>query len=113
MNLVAKEYVAAKNDRNGVLVLSYFTGAARELSQALLINPHDTETFADTLAAALTIDVEERGWRMRTLRDTVERNNIYRWAGTMLTTLASLRGDTGTSLREAEVLPPTPFPLEL
>jgi trehalose 6-phosphate synthase len=92
MNLVAKEYCAAINDGNGVLVLSRFTGAARELSKALLINPYDVETFADTLATALEMGVEERTSRMHALRDTVERNNIYRWAGKILTTLASLYG---------------------
>ncbi|HEV8712635.1 MAG TPA: trehalose-6-phosphate synthase [Candidatus Binatia bacterium] len=59
MNLVAKEYIAAKNDKSGVLVLSCFTGAARELDQALLINPYDTEMVADTLAAALMMNKEE------------------------------------------------------
>jgi trehalose-6-phosphate synthase len=90
MNLVAKEYVAAKNDHEGVLVLSRFTGAARELDQALLINPYDTETFANTLAAALDMEGEERKNRMHHLRDTVKSNNIYRWAGKILTTLDSL-----------------------
>jgi len=90
MNLVAKEYIAAANDRNGVLVLSRFTGAARELGQALLINPYDTETCADTLAAALGMEVEEQSNRMRALRDTVEKNNIYRWAGKILTALIAL-----------------------
>jgi trehalose 6-phosphate synthase len=90
MNLVAKEYVAAKNDLKGVLVLSRFTGAARELDQALLINPYDTETFANTLAAALDMEGEERKNRMHQLRDTVKVNNIYRWAGKILTTLESL-----------------------
>jgi len=90
MNLVAKEYVAAKNDHEGVLVLSRFTGAARELDQALLINPYDTETFANTLAAALDMESEERKNRMHHLRDTVKSNNIYRWAAKILTTLDSL-----------------------
>jgi len=90
MNLVAKEYVAAKNDEDGVLVLSRFTGAARELDQALLINPYDTETFADTLAAALDMDISEREARMHRLRDTVKSNNIYRWAGKILSALAAL-----------------------
>lgn len=90
MNLVAKEYVAAKNDREGVLVLSRFTGAARELDQALLINPYDTETFADTLVTAFSMEGEERAVRMQRLRDTVKSNNIYRWAGKILTTLDSL-----------------------
>jgi trehalose 6-phosphate synthase len=103
MNLVAKEYVAAMNDENGVLVLSPFTGAAREFSQALLVNPYDTETFADTLATALSMDREERISRMRALRDTVAQNNIYRWAGKVLTTLASLSSDASSGLRGTDL----------
>jgi trehalose 6-phosphate synthase len=95
MNLVAKEYIAAKNHANGVLVLSQFTGAARELHQALLINPYDTESFADAVHAALTMDCEERTSRMRALRTIVEKNNIYRWAGKVLSTLALLRSESG------------------
>jgi len=105
MNLVAKEYIAAVNDRNGVLVLSRFTGAARELSQALLINPYDTETFADTLAAALAMEVEERSSRMHALRDTVEKNNIYRWAGKILTALTSLHEGSRVGPPAGEMVP--------
>jgi trehalose 6-phosphate synthase len=90
MNLVAKEYIATKNDKDGVLVLSRFTGSARELDQALLINPYDTEAFADILAMALDMDVAEREARMHRLRDIVKSNNIYRWAGKILTALAAL-----------------------
>jgi trehalose 6-phosphate synthase len=105
MNLVAKEYIAAANDEDGVLVLSRFTGAARELSQALLINPYDIEAFADTLAVALEMDLQERASRMRALRDTVEKHKIYRWAGKVLTTLSSLPGDTRVSVQGVEVFP--------
>ncbi|NOT57215.1 MAG: trehalose-6-phosphate synthase [Deltaproteobacteria bacterium] len=93
MNLVAKEYVAAHQDGEGVLVLSRFTGAARELQQALLINPYDTEAFADTLAQALAMDPVERRARMAGLRETVANNNIYRWAGKVLSTLFALRSN--------------------
>lgn len=92
MNLVAKEYVAARADGTGVLVLSRFTGAARELQQALLINPYATEEFADTLASALEMDLDERRARMEALRATVTSNNIYRWAGKVLSTLFILQG---------------------
>jgi trehalose 6-phosphate synthase len=92
MNLVAKEYVAARSDGNGVLVLSRFTGAARELQQALLINPYDTEDFSDTLVRALEMDSNERRARMGALRETVANNNIYRWAGKVLSTLFTLQG---------------------
>jgi trehalose 6-phosphate synthase len=91
MNLVAKEYVAARSDGNGVLVLSRFTGAARELQQALLINPYDTEDFCDTLVRALEMDLGERRTRMGALRETVANNNIYRWAGKVLSTLFTLQ----------------------
>ncbi len=111
MNLVAKEYIAAKNDQNGVLVLSRFTGAARELSQALLINPYDTETFADTLAAALVMDLEERVSRVHALRSTVAGNNIYRWAGKVLSTLAALRSDPEHRFQEADGPYAPPLPL--
>ena len=92
MNLVAKDYVAARSDGNGVLVLSQFTGAARELQQALLINPYNTEDFADTLAKALEMNLGERRVRMEALRETVANNNIYRWAGKVLSTLLTLQG---------------------
>jgi trehalose 6-phosphate synthase len=84
MNLVAKEYVAAHRDLRGVLVLSRFTGAARAMTDALLVNPYATDEFASTLYAALTMEAEEQEYRMRRLRADVQENNIYRWAGRML-----------------------------
>jgi trehalose 6-phosphate synthase len=85
MNLVAKEFVAARDDRRGVLILSPFTGAARELPEALLVNPYATDAFADALNAALTMPVEEQQRRMQRLRAQVAEHNIYRWAGLLLT----------------------------
>ncbi|OGW86485.1 MAG: trehalose-6-phosphate synthase [Omnitrophica bacterium RIFCSPHIGHO2_02_FULL_46_11] len=87
MNLVAKEFVAARSDADGVLILSQFTGASRELPDALLINPYDYESFADTIAQALELPKEERERRMRKMREAVEQNNIYRWAGKVLSQL--------------------------
>lgn len=84
MNLVAKEFVAAREDLEGVLVLSQFTGAARELTDALLINPYAIDEFAEALFVALTMPPDEQRLRMRRLRDQVGDNNIYRWAGTLL-----------------------------
>jgi len=84
MNLVAKEFVAARDDFQGVLVLSQFTGAARELSDALQINPYAIDEFAEALYAALTMPAEEQEQRMRRMRSQVEDNNIYRWAGMLL-----------------------------
>jgi trehalose 6-phosphate synthase len=85
MNLVAKEFVAARDDRQGVLILSPFTGAAREMPEALLVNPYATDAFADALNAALTMPAEEQQRRMRRLRAQVAEHNIYRWAGLLLT----------------------------
>jgi alpha,alpha-trehalose-phosphate synthase [UDP-forming] len=111
MNLVAKEYVAARSDGSGVLVLSRFTGAARELHQALLINPYDTEDFTDTLAKALEMDPDECRARMEALRETVANNNIYRWAGKVLSTLFALQGSRYLTRRkdEEERTPPVPI----
>jgi alpha,alpha-trehalose-phosphate synthase [UDP-forming] len=91
MNLVAKEYVAAKQDNEGVLILSEFAGAARELSEALVINPYDTEQFADAICYAVEMSREERHQRMQRMRQVVEEHNVYRWAATLLTELAATR----------------------
>src|SRR6185437_15270740 len=79
MNLVAKEYVASRTDEDGVLVLSSFTGAARELTSALLVNPFSVDEMADAVRTALTMPRGERVRRMRALRKTVQQNNIFRW----------------------------------
>lgn len=90
MNLVAKEFVAAKNDLNGVLILSEFAGAARELGDALIINPYDTEQFATAIQQALAMTLEERRERMSRMRRQVEENNIYRWAANFLAELTAV-----------------------
>jgi trehalose 6-phosphate synthase len=90
MNLVAKEFVAARTDERGVLVLSHFTGAARELTEALLINPYDVDEFAEALRRALLMPCEEQQRRMRRLRRQVADNNIYRWAGMLLSQAGKL-----------------------
>lgn len=92
MNLVAKEFIAARTDLRGVLVLSHFTGAARELTDALLINPYDLDEFAETLARALQMPKEKQEQRMRRLRQQVIDNNIYRWAGMLLSQAGKLLG---------------------
>jgi trehalose 6-phosphate synthase len=84
MNLVAKEFIASRTDLRGALVLSRFTGASRELTDALLINPYDVTQFAEALHQALTMPPEEQERRLRRLRAIVEDNNIYRWAGMLL-----------------------------
>jgi len=92
MNLVAKEFVAARSDIRGVLVLSQFTGAARELGDALLINPYDVDGFAEALRQALLMPDDEQERRMRRLRQQVTDHNIYRWAGQLLSSGAKLMG---------------------
>jgi alpha,alpha-trehalose-phosphate synthase [UDP-forming] len=91
MNLVAKEYVAAKPDGNGVLVLSEFAGAARELPDALIINPYDTEQFADAIHAAVQMSPDERSARMERMRRTIDEHNVYWWAATFLSELSGTR----------------------
>src|SRR5207253_5425207 len=81
MNLVAKEFVASRFDDDGVLILSQFTGAARELTDAVLVNPFSIDEMAEALRSALEMPAEERSKRMRKLRAIVAENNIYRWAG--------------------------------
>jgi trehalose 6-phosphate synthase len=91
MNLVAKEFVAAREDERGVLVLSQFTGAARELTEALIVNPYDIEQCAAALNLALTMPPEEQRARMRSMRNLVQEFNVYRWAGRMLIDAARMR----------------------
>lgn len=92
MNLVAKEFVAARSDLRGSLVLSRFTGAARELADALLINPYDADGFAAALFRALEMPDAEQEQRMRRMRRHVADQNIYRWAGQILSAGAKLVG---------------------
>jgi trehalose 6-phosphate synthase len=91
MNLVAKEFVAAREDERGVLVLSHFTGAARELAEALVVNPYDLEEASQALALALRMPAEEQADRMRAMRAFVAEFNVYRWAGRMLVDAARVR----------------------
>lgn len=90
MNLVAKEFVAARTDLRGALVLSRFTGAARELTDALLVNPYSIEETAEALRVALTMPPEEQERRMRRMRAQVLDNNIFRWAGMLLSEAGKL-----------------------
>jgi trehalose-6-phosphate synthase len=91
MNLVAKEFVAARDDEQGVLVLSQFTGAARDLAEALIVNPYDIEQSAAAMHLALTMSPEEQRARMRSMRGVVQEFNVYRWAGRMLLDAARMR----------------------
>jgi trehalose 6-phosphate synthase len=91
MNLVAKEFVAARDDEQGVLILSQFTGAARELAESLIVNPYDIEQSAAAMHMALTMSSEEQRARMRSMRSLVQEFNVYRWAGRMLLDAARMR----------------------
>jgi trehalose 6-phosphate synthase len=84
MNLVCKEFVAARDDEQGALILSRFAGAAREMTEALIVNPYHVEETADALHRAATMPPAEQRERMASLRMTVRENNVFRWAGHML-----------------------------
>jgi trehalose 6-phosphate synthase len=91
MNLVAKEFIAARDDDRGALILSQFTGAARELPEALIVNPYDADECAAALQLALTMPAEEQRDRMRLMRGLVAEYNVFRWAGRMLLDAAAMR----------------------
>ncbi|MFL6306830.1 MAG: trehalose-6-phosphate synthase [Candidatus Sulfotelmatobacter sp.] len=93
MNLVAKEFVATRRDERGVLILSCFTGAARELRDALQVNPYDIDQTADAIRAALEMPSEEKEIRMHRMRKTVREHNVYRWAGNLIAELCEVRLD--------------------
>jgi len=100
MNLVAKEFVAARDDEDGVLVLSTFAGASRELLEALLVNPFDVSETAEAIVTAINMPRDERRERMQLMRRTVKENNVYRWAGRMLMDAARIRQRQSLSGRD-------------
>jgi trehalose 6-phosphate synthase len=91
MNLVAKEFVAARDDERGVLLLSTFAGASRELSEALLVNPYDGRGMADAILAALNMSPAEQQQRIALMRETIRQYNVHRWAAQMLLDAATIR----------------------
>jgi trehalose-6-phosphate synthase len=93
MNLVAKEYLAARDDGDGVLVLSKFTGAANELRDALIVNPYDIDGVAEAIHRGLEMPLTERRMRMQRMRRQVIEHNVYRWAASVLGDLRELRTD--------------------
>jgi alpha,alpha-trehalose-phosphate synthase [UDP-forming] len=97
MNLVAKEFVAARDDEDGVLILSKFTGAAVELRDALVVNPYDIAGVAEAMHRGLEMDRAERRDRMQRMRRQVMENNIYRWAANVLGALREIRLEDTTS----------------
>jgi trehalose-6-phosphate synthase len=94
MNLVAKEFVASREDDRGVLILSKFTGAALDLLDALIVNPYDVQQLAGAIHQALNMPQEEEAARMRRMRISVREHNIYRWAANLLSDLTEVRIDT-------------------
>jgi trehalose 6-phosphate synthase len=102
MNLVAKEFVATRQDERGVLILSCFTGAARELRDALQVNPYDIDQTAEAIRAALEMQSEEKQLRMQRMRKQVREHNVYRWAGKLIGELCDVRlevSDSGNKFR--------------
>jgi len=91
MNLVAKEFVAARDDEQAVLILSDFAGASRELPEALIVNPYDTQSVVEAIGQALRMPEVEQRDRMHLMRNIVRSRNVYRWAGQMLLDAAQLR----------------------
>jgi len=100
MNLVAKEFLAARCDERGVLILSQFTGAARELRDALLVNPYDIDQTAEAIRAALEMAPEDKELRVRRMRKVIKEHNIYRWAGNLITGLCEVRLDAPEDVQE-------------
>jgi trehalose-6-phosphate synthase len=99
MNLVAKEFVAARDAERGVLILSCFTGASRELQAALLINPYDVEQIADTIRQALEMSDDEVRSRMEKLRLTVKEANVYRRAANLITELSQIQMESALTVQ--------------
>jgi len=88
---VAKEFVAARDDEQGVLILSDFAGASRELSEALIVNPYDHQSLSEAIKQALLMSETEQRDRMQLMREVVRNRNVYRWAGQMLLDASQLR----------------------
>lgn len=103
MNLVAKEFLASRDDEDGALILSPFTGAARELTEAIIASPYDTESVADAIFRAIEMDPAERKSRMSHMRGVVREQNVYRWAGTLIGELCDVRTSTSHSSRRREL----------
>jgi trehalose 6-phosphate synthase/phosphatase len=104
MNLVAKEFAAARDDEDGVLILSTFAGASRELLEALLVNPFDVSETAAAIETAMAMPRDQRRERMQLMRRTVKENNVYRWAGRMLMDAARVRQRQALAQRENATL---------
>ena len=104
MNLVAKEFVASRDDERSVLILSQFTGAARELPESLLVNPYNIDQCAEALEQALTMSPKEQRERMRSMRSLIQEFNVYRWAGRMLLDASRMRQRNRLLRRRANLI---------
>jgi trehalose 6-phosphate synthase len=102
MNLVAKEFVACREDNQGVLILSTFAGAALELTDALLINPYDVQQLGSAIHRALNMPSDEQAARMQHMRTSVRENNVYRWAASLLSDLTDIRIDAPDRVESSE-----------
>ncbi|HEY9140997.1 MAG TPA: trehalose-6-phosphate synthase [Bryobacteraceae bacterium] len=105
MNLVAKEYIAARQDEQGVLILSRFAGASHELADALVVNPYNTDELAEAIHHALSMPAEEQRARMQRMRTLVQEHNVYRWAGSLIAELAAIRLYPPTPTADTELRP--------
>jgi alpha,alpha-trehalose-phosphate synthase [UDP-forming] len=109
MNLVAKEFIAARDDEEGALILSQFTGASRELRDAIIVNPYDSEQLGEAIRLALEMDPQERQTRMHQMRRIVKQHNVYHWAGNLIGELSEIRiGETEDALTPETQSPAPP-----
>jgi trehalose-6-phosphate synthase/HAMP domain-containing protein len=97
MNLVAKEFISVRDDEDGTLILSQFTGASSELRDAILVNPYDVDAMAEAIRTAVAMSADERKARMARMRQAVREHNIYRWAGLLLSELERIPEATVTA----------------
>ena len=107
MNLVAKEFVASRDDEQGVLILSAFAGASHELSDAIIVNPYDIDQIADAIHRALEMSPEERTSRMQRMRQVIAERNVYRWAGSLIAELCDIRVEKAQTIA-AQTVPARP-----
>ncbi|MBI2239871.1 MAG: trehalose-6-phosphate synthase [Magnetospirillum gryphiswaldense] len=105
MNLVAKEFVAARDDEDGVLVLSTFAGASRELREALIVNPYDIQGMGEAMHVGLTMPADQRRERMKLMRELVSEHNIHHWAGRMLLDAARMRKSRAIQNQVVQAVP--------
>src|SRR6266403_1015206 len=104
MNLVAKEFVASREDNQGVLILSTFAGAALELTDSLLVNPYDVQQLGGAIHRALNMPSDEQAARMQHMRSSVREHNVYRWAASLLSDLTDIRIDAPDRVESSETL---------